>query len=113
MLAPGKIWPGTSLRLTVNFVDDDGVGVDPDTVTFSTYTPSGLKTSYVYGTDSEVGRSAAGAYYADIVPDQSGRWQFRWLTSGTGTTIASEGDFPVQASPFAGSWPEQAYQGGC
>lgn len=113
MLYPGKIWPGTTLRLTVSFTDEDGDAVDPATVTFSTATPSGRVTSYVYGTDAEVGKSAVGSYYADIVPDQSGRWQFRWLTTGTGTALATEGDFVVQASPFAGTWPEQAYQGGC
>ena len=111
-LYPGRIYPETSLRLTVTFADADGAAVDPATVTFTTCSPSGGVTSYVYGTDAEVGKSAVGNYYADISPDQSGRWFFRWKTTGTGTALVDEGDFVVQASPFAGSWPEQAYSGG-
>lgn len=110
MLYPGKIWPGTSLRLTVSFTDADGTAVDPDTVTFSTFSPGGTSTDYVYDTDDEVGRSATGSYYADISPGESGRWHFRWLTTGTGTSIATEGDFIVQRSFFAGdTWPYSDY----
>ncbi len=106
MLSPGKIWPETTLRLTVSFTDENGDAVDPTTVTFSTFSPGGTQTDYVYDTDDEVGRSAAGAYYADIVPGESGRWHFRWKTTGTGTSIATEGDFIVQRSKFAGdTWP--------
>lgn len=110
MLSPGKIWPETTLRLEVVFTDEDGNAVDPDTVTFSTYTPNGTLTSYVYGTDAEVGKSATGSYYADIVPDESGRWHFRWVTTGTGTALATEGNFVVQKSKFAGdAWPYSDY----
>jgi len=103
MLAPGKLFPGTSLRITVNFVDEDGSAVDPTTVTFSTYNPCRTKTDYVYDTDAEVGRSAAGAYYADIEPDIAGRWHYRWKTTGSGTTIAKEGNFVIQDSKFVDS----------
>lgn len=113
MLYPGKIWPETTLRITVSFTDENGDVVDPATVTFSTYTPSGTATSYVYGTDAEVGKSSTGNYYADIVPGESGRWRFRWVTTGTGTALATEGNFAVQASPFAGDWPEPSYGGYC
>lgn len=101
MLAPGKIYPGTSVRITVNFEDEDGDPVDPTTVTFRTFDPCGGSTSYVYDTDDEVGRSAAGAYYADIVPEIAGRWTYRWQTTGTGTVFATEAnDLIVQRSPF-------------
>ncbi len=108
-LYPGRIYPETSLRLTVTFADDNGDAVDPATVTFSTYSPSGSLTNYVYGTDSEVGKSAVGNYYADIAPDESGRWHFRWKTTGAGTSLVDQGNFIVQASPFAGDWGEPDY----
>jgi len=103
MLEPGKIWPGTALRIEVDFTDADGDPVDPTTVTFKTHSPCGDIASYVYLTDAEVGKSAVGSYYADItVPtsNSAGRWGFRWETTGAGTTIADEGNFIVQLSKF-------------
>lgn len=99
-LAPGRIWPGTPVRLTNSYTDASGNAVDPTTVTIKVMSPSGVESSYVYGTDDEMGRSAAGIYYADITTDRGGRWFYRWITSGSGTTIANEGDFIVQMSPF-------------
>ena len=100
MLTPGKYYINTSMRLTMAFEDADGNDVDPTTVTFKTMSPSWVETSYVYGTDDELLRASEGHYTADIVPDEAGRWHFRWVTTGTGTTIAIEGDFLVQDSAF-------------
>jgi len=101
MLAPGKLYVNTALRITVNFQDSSGSDVDPDTVSFLTRSPCGTETTYAYGTDSNVGRSSAGDYYADIQPDVVGRWYYRWATTGTGTTTALEGSFIIQWSPFS------------
>ena len=100
MLTPGKYYVNTSIRLTMAFEDADGNDVDPTTVTFKTYDPLGVTTTYVYETDDELLRASEGHYTADIVPDSPGRWHFLWLTTGTGTTIAIEGDFLVQDSVF-------------
>ena len=97
---PGKYYVNTVVRLTVNFEEDDGDDVDPTTVTFKTMSPSWVETSYVYGTDDEVQKASVGNYTADVTPDEAGRWRFRWETTGTGTTIAVEGDFLVQYSAF-------------
>lgn len=109
-LAPGRIWPGTPYRLTISYVSDDGSYVDPTTVTLYLLSPAGVQTSYVYGTDSEMGRSDTGRYYADVTPDTGGRWHWRWLTTGDGTTIAHEGDMLVQRSPFVDGLDTQAYR---
>jgi hypothetical protein len=104
MLAPGKNYVETTLRLTATFRDSSGDLVDPTTVTFETYSPCGNLTTYVYNTDSEVTRSAAGRYAAEIEPDEVGRWRFRWKTTTPGHT--DEGDFLIQDSPFApNTWP--------
>lgn len=100
MMTPGKIWPGSQVDITVTFTDGDGVPVDPDTVTFKTMSPEWSESSYAYGTDSEVSKQSTGYYVARITPDKAGRWHFRWLSTGDGTTIASEGDFLVMRSPF-------------
>jgi len=101
MLAPRMLYVDGELRLTATFRDQDNVLIDPDTVTFETFSPCGERVSYVYTTDVEVTRLSSGSYAADIVPDESGRWRFRWLT--TEPTSAIEGDFLVQESPFADS----------
>lgn len=99
MLAPGRLYIDGELRLTATFRDEDAALVDPDTVTFETYSPCNVRTTYVYTTDEEVTRLSAGSYAADITPDEAGRWRFRWVTTEPGSAI--EGDFLVQESPFA------------
>ena len=99
-LRPGKYYVNTTLRITIDFIDDDGDDVDPTTVTFKTRSPAAVEATYVYGTDDEMQRLSAGHYSADIVPDESGRWQYRWESTGTGKAITKEGTFSIQASTF-------------
>ncbi|CAN1724428.1 conserved protein of unknown function [Hyphomicrobium sp. 1Nfss2.1] len=98
MLKNGRTYPGNPMQLTVTLVDENGTAVDPDTVTFKTYDPWDRKVTYTYGTDSEVTRSSAGVYVAEITPDKAGRWKFRWQT--TGPVFATEDSFIVLTSPF-------------
>lgn len=101
MLKNGRVAPGTPFRVTVTFQDEDGVAIDPATVTLKTLSPCGTETSYVYGTDAEVQRQSAGLYLGDITPDRAGRWRFRWESTGTGQTTVIEDSFIVQASKFS------------
>lgn len=100
MLTPGKIWPGSQVDLTTAFTDQNGNSADPTTVTLKLMSPECRESSYTYGTDEEVSKQGVGNYTARITPDKAGRWHYRWETTGDGTTIASEGDFLVQRSPF-------------
>lgn len=100
MLTPGRHAVNTTVRLAVNFQDDDGTDIDPATVTFKAYSPTGVTTTYVYATDAEVIRLDTGDYHVDFVPDESGRWHYRWSTTGSGTSIAMEETFVVQGSVF-------------
>ncbi len=100
MLTPGRHYVNTTVRIAVNFQDDDGTDVDPSAVTFKVSSPSGTITTYVYGTDADLVRLDAGDYYIDFVPDASGRWYYRWSSTGTGTSIAIEGTLLVQPSVF-------------
>jgi hypothetical protein len=109
-LTPGKIWPGSPFRLTNTYTDDTGDYVDPTTVTLKTIDPNGTEATYVYGTDTEVGRSGTGRYFADITLSRGGRWFYRWITTGDGTAIANEGDILVQRSPFVDDLGPEAYR---
>ncbi len=101
MLSPGKIYVNTVLRLTVSFTDEDGVAVNPTTVTFKLMSPCCCgSTSYEYGVDANITRPSTGNYIAEIQPDEAGVWSWRWETTGTGTTVANEGTFNVQRSRF-------------
>jgi hypothetical protein len=100
MLAPGKLYPGTQIDLTINLQNAAEADVDPATLTFKLMSPDGVETTYVYGTDAEITKQSVGDYTARITPDKAGRWHYRWITTGSGTVLASEGDFLVQRSVF-------------
>lgn len=100
MLTPGKIYAGSQVDIPVNFQNTSGDDVDPSTVTFYVLKPDGGTDTYVYGTDSEITKSSIGDYVARITAAMPGRYHYRWLTTGTGTTVALEGSFMVQRSAF-------------
>lgn len=110
MLTPGRHHVNTTLRLAVNFQDDDGTDIDPATVTFKAYSPTGAATTYVYLTDDELIRLDTGDYVVDFVPDESGRWFYRWSSTGSSTAIAIEGHFLVHPSPFYDDPARDAYR---
>ena len=97
-ITPGRIEINTTLQLKITFRDQDDVLTNPTTVKFKTRTPAGTETTYTYGTDAEVERESTGLYLASVVPDEAGRWFFRWETTGPVYTTA--GNFIVQYSPF-------------
>lgn len=100
---PGRIYVYTTVRIPGYFRDADGNYVDPDSVMFRTVSPTGVKTTYTFGTDDEIENETTGIYYADIdVDDGTGRWYWRWEVSDTNTitiNAAVEGSFVVQSSP--------------
>lgn len=101
IMTPGRIEIGTTVRIKLEELTDEyGVAVDPTTVTFRTYSPTGVERSYTYAAD-EVGRLSAGNYYMDFEPDESGRWFYRWQAVGATATLVKAGSFLVQVSPFA------------
>lgn len=100
MLTPGKWYVGDTIRLAQNYQDEDGVDLDPDTVTLEILAPDYTSTTYVYGTDDELVRLDTGDYYCDFAPDDSGRWTYRWTSTGTGTSSVKVGRFVVQVDPW-------------
>ncbi len=99
---PGRIWPGTNLRVNVALVDSFNAPVDPTVVTFRTMDPCGSQSSYTYGVNTQVQRSGVGQYLVDFQPIEPGRWRWRWDTTSTiAAPFAVEGNFIVQDSPFS------------
>lgn len=80
---------GDMRRLSVTFTDSTGASADPTGITFRVRAPDGVVTAYVYGTDVELARTAAGAYYVDYLLAKPGRYSYRF--EGTGAIKTAEG----------------------
>lgn len=105
LLIPGKIYPGSTVRITGTFLDQDDSDTDPSvSIVFKLRSPSGVETSYTYGTDAAVQRQNEGDYACDVLVTEGGRWRYRWEASSGETVIyiAGEGTIVVQASTFDG-----------
>lgn len=90
---------GTSVRLAATFEVAD-VATDPTAVTFKIRVPAGTITTYVYGVDAQLVKSATGAYYVDYTTAAEG--VHVWRMQGTGTAVgAAEASFVVLESPFS------------
>ncbi len=88
---------GQRVRLSVTF-RVDGVLTDPTTVTLKVMDPEGNIDTYVYGV-STVQKESLGVYYADIIPDEEGEWNYRY--EGTGTCTAVEEDSFLMKTVFS------------
>jgi hypothetical protein len=56
-----------------------------------------VTTTYTY--PAQITKSSTGVYYVDVVPDNEGVWDYRWV--GTGDVVAAEeGSFNVPNSEF-------------
>lgn len=90
---------GDEVRCSVEFMDSTGTFADPSTVTFKLKNPSGTVTTYVYGTDAQLEKSAVGRYYVDVTINATGIWSYRF--EGTGlVNVASESKFTIKQSVF-------------
>ena len=90
---------GDLVRVTGTFTNAAGTAIDPAVVKFQFITPAGVTTTYTYGTDAEVVRSATGVYYVDINASQTGTYRYRFYSTGMGQA-AAEGNFRVDTSSF-------------
>lgn len=95
---------GALVRLSAAFTNDelDPPEVDPDTITCKVKKPAGSPevTTYVYGTDVELVRTAQGSYHVDVIVDVAGTWFYRFEGTGQGQS-AAESSFKVLDSEFA------------
>ena len=90
---------GDKVRTTGTFTNAAGTAIDPAVVKFSVKPPSGTVTTYTYGVDSEVVKSATGIYYIDTDLNEVGNWAVRAWSTGTGQA-SDETYFSVASSEF-------------
>lgn len=91
---------GDLAACTVTFADSDGDPADPSTVRFKVRRPDGTTSTWTHGVDSEVVKTAVGAYRVHLDLTGSGIWGFRF--EGTGSIQAAvEGSLQVNGSAFA------------
>ena len=92
------IYKGSTVRLWAQIMDGDtGTLIDPPSVTFRIKNPAASVTSYVYNTDVQVARAAAGTYTCDVEATSAGTWTWRVETLD-GVKGAYENTFTVTAS---------------
>lgn len=104
-LYPGRRYVGDTVRLAVNWQNEDGTDIDPSTdVVLTVRSPGGTTTTSKYSL-TEVTRENAGDYYTEMVPNESGRWHYQWQATGAGTSRVIQGSFVVQSDPFGDDPP--------
>ena len=91
---------GDDVRVTGTFTDADGTAQDPTAVLFSYKVGTGTATTYTYGEDEELVKSATGVYYVDIDASTADTeiW-CRFYSTGTGKA-SEEHVFQVGESEF-------------
>jgi hypothetical protein len=88
---------GDEVRMSTVFTTTaTGAALDPSTVSLTVMTPDRVETTYVYGTDSALVRTATGNYRLDLSITQAGVHRFRWTSTGTGQA-SEESWFEVRA----------------
>jgi hypothetical protein len=90
---------GDLVRVTGTWEDSAGVDTDPTALTFAFTDPSANTTTYTYGVDAELVKSAVGIYCVDVSIDEHGTWRYRFASTGTGQA-AAESYFLVRDSRF-------------
>lgn len=73
--------------VTCTFKNISDVATDPTTVTATVLEPDGTTTTYSYGTDAALERTATGIYRLRVTFDVAGEWAVKFF--GTGTIVAA------------------------
>lgn len=88
------------------FTDAAGAAVDPPIVNVKVQNPNYQDTTYTFGVDASVEKTATGVYRCTIKPLIPGMWYYRWeaVDPSTFITAAMEGAeehrFSVRPSAF-------------
>ena len=79
---------GDQVKVAAAFTNAAGAAADPSAVVFKVRAPSGTVTTYTYGTDADVVKTATGAYYLLLTLSASELWYVR--AAGTGAVVAAD-----------------------
>ena len=80
---------GTSVQVSVEFLDLSKAAFDPATVICQIKTPAGTETTYTYGDDDELVRDSAGKYHLWV--DATGDLRIKSSAPGNDTDGAIVG----------------------
>ena len=88
------------VRVTGKFstASDSTEWKDPTTVNFHIESPDGGVTSYAVSpptTSADIIRSSTGEFYVDVTTTGSGRYEYRWTSTGV-VSASEEGGFLVR-----------------
>lgn len=97
--APGKLYPGSTARITGTFNDEDDVPFDPHEVKLVLISPSLREQSWTYGEGEEIRKVDYGRYVIEVELDEPGRWIYRWELVARDVTSVKEGSLLVQGTP--------------
>ena len=81
---------GDKVRCTGTFETAAGTDTDPSAVYCKVKTPGGTSTTYTYGVDAALVKSATGIYYVDVSITEAGTWHYRFYSTGTGQAAGEE-----------------------
>jgi hypothetical protein len=91
-----RVEVGDMLRVDATFADLSGAPSDPTTVILKARKPDGT----VFEPPVNHPQPGSGYYYADIILDQPGWWDFEWITTGSLTLV--EGTSVYVEQPIIG-----------
>lgn len=94
------IYPGALVKINCLAENLAGTAIDPTTLTCKIRKPDRTVTTYVYGTDVELVKSATGTYYVYFSVTLDGVHRYRFSSTGTGQA-ANEAEFEVLPSDFS------------
>lgn len=96
-----SILVGTTVLLNIE-TDGDGTPSDPDSLVFMWREPGASAeefSQFVYGTDSELVRDAAGQYHVYMTLGMTGLWRFRAVAVRSGAVIDAHATADVVGLP--------------
>ena len=82
---------GDKIRISFNFIGENGAAIDPTTVTLILKNKSSIVATWVFGVDPEIINTAVGSYYADYIIPTRGYWSYN--ITGTGVVSAADTEF--------------------
>lgn len=85
------------VSVTLHTLPDNALA-DPSTLVLKILHPDGVTVdTYTYNTDPQPIRDSIGAYHADILVDQVGKWTYYFVSTGTAAGAALD-SFNVNSS---------------
>lgn len=81
MVIPNRYALGDTVTFAANFQVADA-DHDPTTVKFTIRNPTGIETTYVYGTDPELTKISVGDYEIELTLNISRSWHYEWEAEG-------------------------------